>query len=128
MTSALIGLTVAKPEGKVRPVTLAVSANVLQSTFDAFVENALSGYKARFGTTLQPIEPPLRSNARQYHGTYIENSTNYQYDIIFMPHPMADIGYMVIFVCVDEKHAELKTHYEFIVRNIKIEKIPPLKY
>jgi len=38
------------------------------------------------------------------------------------------MGYLVVFVCADQKYAELKKHYESIVKNIKIEKIPPLNY
>ncbi|MCX5785156.1 MAG: hypothetical protein NTX59_05670 [Elusimicrobia bacterium] len=128
MTGAFIGLKVAKPEGKARAVTLAVSANVLKSSYDAFIENSLSGYKDHFKKALQPVEPPLRKGAKQYHGTYFEDGTAYQYDIIFLKHPAAEMGYIVIFVCPDKKYAELKKHYEFVVKNIKIGNIPQLKY
>ena len=87
MTGAFIGLKVAEGEGKARPVTLAVSANVLTVSFDAFIQNSLSEYKNHYGKALQPVVPPLRSGAKQYHGTYTENETVYQYDTIFSSIP-----------------------------------------
>jgi len=128
MTGAFVGLLVAKAEGKARPATLAVSANALKIPFDAFVQDSLTGYKEHFKQDLLPVEPPLRPGAKQYHGAYAEDGTDYQYDIIFFKHPKAKIGYLVIFVCPDKKYAELKKYYEDAVKNIKVGKIPPLKY
>lgn len=128
MEGAFIGLAVAQREGKVHPVTLAVSANVLRSTFDAFVEKMLSAYQERYGGALHPVVPSLRSGARQYEGTYTEDGVVYRYDTIYFQHPKADITYLVVFVCPDKRYAELKKHYVFLVKNMKIGKVPPLKY